>query len=849
MGDFISSTVIMHYKIGIFGGSFNPIHNGHIALAQSLMDKLGLDEVWLMVSPQNPLKSSSELLDDEKRLAIARKAIEDHPRIKACDYEFHLPKPSYTWNTLQALSKDYPDHTFTLLIGGDNWEHFDKWAHHDDIIANYPIAVYPRRGSKIDKTLLPANVTLVDTPLLDISSTEIREKIANGESIDTLVPCPEEVREAYSEANSTIDNSTSSEARQLNTQHSTLNILQKLSKLLELPFLPIKKNLVFFIFMFLLAYITYRLEMLQTADMEERCASAASELFVDLYAICIVLAIIPLKPRRWIRALIYLIVYPTSIVDIYCFTRFGTSLNPTMLLLVGETNSGEASEFLSTYLNWDILSTDVGIIVNIALIHLAVNIIWAMRRMRPVRDHLNWLRDGVNKAKLKLGFLGHFLTPVLGIFIVVFLISGINDRWDNKVAFHRLMSHKTVGKIEHELTRKDKAELYSPIYRLWFSIHANRLAAQQVNTLLEATNNIKIDTCTFKSKTIVLVIGESYNRHHAQLYGYGKKTTPHQLRRAKKGELFAFSDVVSPWNLTSYVFKNLLSMHAVGDSGEWCDYPLFPEVFKKAGYKVTFITNQFITKPKEAVYDFSGGFFLNNPQLSNAMFDVRNGRMYKYDDGVVYCYDKIVKDSTIKVGGKDGENNLIILHLKGQHVRYYDRCPKELRKFEHNDYSNTSLDKRCRMILADYDNAIHYNDFILNEIIKRFEKEDAIVIYVPDHAEECFGDGIKVFGRLHSAEIDYRLAHEEFEIPFWIWCSKEYKRKHRDVLRRILASWRKPFMTDRLAHTLLYIGGIETDLYKEKYDILSPDYDETTPRILKGTTDYNKLREEATKKK
>jgi len=820
-----------------------------------------------MVSPQNPLKSSSELLDDEKRLAIARKALEGNPRIKACDYEFHLSKPSYTWNTLQALSKDYPDYTFVLLIGGDNWERFDQWVHHDDIVANYEIAIYPRRGSEIDRTNLPNNVTIIDTPLLDISSTEVREKIARGESIDDLVPCPEEVKrmwnvecgmwnehpvgvdefknEKLTGNNSTINNSTFGQSpNSVNIQHSTFNILQKLIKLLQLPFLPIKANLVFFIFMYLLAYVTYRLEMLQTDDMEERCALAASELYIDLYTVCVLLAVIPLKVRKWIRALIYLVVYPTFIVDIYCFTRFGTSISPTMLLLVGETNAGEASEFLSSYLNWDILSTDVGIVVEIALIHLAVNVVWVLRRLRPVRDHLNWLRDGIRLIRLRLGVLWYWLTPVLGILVISFFVSGISDRWDNKVAFHRLMSHKTVGKIEHELTRKDKAELYSPIYRLWFSIHANRLAAQQVSTLLAAKDHIAIDTCTFKSKNIVLIIGESYNRHHAQLYGYGKETTPHQVRRARRGELYAFTDVVSPWNLTSFVFKNLLSMHCVGDSGEWCDYPLFPEVFKKAGYKVTFITNQFITKAKEPVYDFSGGFFINNPQLSNAMFDVRNGRMYRYDDGVVGCFDKIVEDSTIKVGGKDGENNLIILHLKGQHVRYLDRCPKQLRKFEYKDYDIPSLDKRSLLILADYDNAVRYNDFICNEIIKRFEKKDAIVIYVPDHGEECFGGGIKVFGRLHSANVDYRLAHEEFEIPFWIWCSKTYKRKHRDVYRRIIKSRRKPMMTDRLAHTLLYIAGIETDAYKEKYNILSPYYDESTPRILKGVADYDKLRKE-----
>ena len=117
-------------KIGIFGGSFNPIHTGHVALAQAVLKQCELDEVWLMVSPLNPLKrNDSDLLDDSLRYQLARKALEGINGVKACDYEFRLPKPSYTWNTLQQLSKDFPDHRFCLLIGGDNWAHFERWRH------------------------------------------------------------------------------------------------------------------------------------------------------------------------------------------------------------------------------------------------------------------------------------------------------------------------------------------------------------------------------------------------------------------------------------------------------------------------------------------------------------------------------------------------------------------------------------------------------------------------------------------------------------------------------------------------------------------------------------------------
>ena len=174
-------------KVGIFGGSFNPIHTGHIALAKSLCEKAGLDEVWFMVSPMNPFKkTATDLLDDHLRLEMVEKALEKEPQLKACDYEFRLSKPSYTWHTLQAISQEFTDIEFTLLIGGDNWAAFDKWYHHEDILAHYPIVVYPRQGSSVGK--VPEGVTIVETPLLNISSTEIRQRIKEGKSIKGMVP-------------------------------------------------------------------------------------------------------------------------------------------------------------------------------------------------------------------------------------------------------------------------------------------------------------------------------------------------------------------------------------------------------------------------------------------------------------------------------------------------------------------------------------------------------------------------------------------------------------------------------------------------------------------------------------
>ena len=173
-------------RIGIFGGSFNPVHLGHTALAAYICEQGLVDEVWMMVSPQNPLKQNLELLDEQHRLAMLQLAVSPYPMLQACDFEFHLPRPSYTYHTLQALRDTYPDYSFTLIIGEDNWQNFHRWYRGEDIGRETPIIVYPRdsveglelRIEGTIKTKTPQH----STPLFPYSSTEVRNAIANKES-------------------------------------------------------------------------------------------------------------------------------------------------------------------------------------------------------------------------------------------------------------------------------------------------------------------------------------------------------------------------------------------------------------------------------------------------------------------------------------------------------------------------------------------------------------------------------------------------------------------------------------------------------------------------------------------
>ncbi len=175
-------------QIGIFGGTFNPIHNGHLAIARKIVESGGVDEVWFMVSPLNPFKQHIELLDDNIRLEMTRKALEGEHGIICSDYEFGLPRPSYTWNTLQSLKKDYPQHTFSLIIGADNWCKFSAWRNNDDIIREHRLLVYPRTGYPIDIESLPQSVSFIDMDTIDVSSTEIRQLIRNGNDVSSLIP-------------------------------------------------------------------------------------------------------------------------------------------------------------------------------------------------------------------------------------------------------------------------------------------------------------------------------------------------------------------------------------------------------------------------------------------------------------------------------------------------------------------------------------------------------------------------------------------------------------------------------------------------------------------------------------
>lgn len=565
------------------------------------------------------------------------------------------------------------------------------------------------------------------------------------------------------------------------------------------------------------------------------------ELFFDLLILTFLVALVPQKIwkfplRKAVRGIIYVIAYSLAIIDTFCMVQFGNTISPSMLLLVGETTGNETAEFFSTYVNLEVVfTTELGWVLLVLLVHVVYEVIkWKAKRVK-------WKVEWVNRI-VPFAFC---------LLALVLIILGWNDTITNKKCMVRHFSCKTVGDVEKDMNLRPMVMMYQPVYRLADAFFTNHLVSLQLDRLKEEAEKVEkmtpeqlgipSDLKDSKPSNIVLIIGESFNKYHSQLYGYEKKNTPRQVKMEKSGRLVKYSDVMAPWNLTSFVFKHLMTTYTVGEEGDWCDYPLFCQLFRKAGFQVNFLTNQFLPHAKDAIYDFSGGFFINDEMLSKVQFDVRNEETHLWDEDLLKDYARLVAPPE-GVVDTASVPSLTIFHLMGQHVNYRIRCPKQKMKFFASGYDRPQNTLKEKKNIAYYDCAVWYNDSVVGTIVDRFKNDDAVIIYFPDHGDEVYGPGsLHHCGRNHTTNITKDIAQQEYEIPMWFYCTAKYSKRHPDVVAAIRKAKNKPFMTDAMSHLLLGLAGIKCKAYRPELDLLNPQYNEKRQRLMQHLVDYDEV--------
>ncbi len=374
--------------------------------------------------------------------------------------------------------------------------------------------------------------------------------------------------------------------------------------------------------------------------------------------------------------------------------------------------------------------------------------------------------------------------------------------------------------------------LNTPFVRLAYGAAFNMATSAELDILEKTVAATTVDSCSYRCPLIVLVIGESFNKHHTPLYEKDYlPTTPLLMQQQEKGNLVVYTDAVAPFNFTSNAFKYMLSTWDEESGDEWTRHTLFPAVFKKAGFCVDFYTNQFAMAQTD-MWDFAGGTVFNHHGLSELQFTHRNPDIFDYDGELLR--ELPPTDSLT------AQPTLLIVHLRGQHVKYDNRYPQTYAKFTPNDEKTPFGGETGREIAAHYDNATLYNDAVVNTVFKMLKNTDGIGIFLSDHGEEVY-DWRDKYERTNERTITPEVARYQYEIPLMFYMTDTFKVRHPDVAEAVTTSADRPFISSDLCHLLFYLGGISIADYQEKRNILSPQYDKTRKRIIGSSTDYDEL--------
>lgn len=526
-------------------------------------------------------------------------------------------------------------------------------------------------------------------------------------------------------------------------------------------------------------------------------------------------AVVTFSKSKVVKALAYIVIYVLFTTEITLEWIFGMNISPNVITLFVETNARESKEFLESMLDkpqlWQVPLCVAGMIV--------LNIIVEKNRLR-----VNQWCKGPKTTKVLRGIA--IILLVGGVifsynYVKLFLCDEMNevDEWRSHMRNpDDLVTKVVVSFYDMSIAEKEMSRVIT--------------LAEQVEALPQSASN--------DSLNVIVVIGESYIREHAALYGYPLQTTPFLSHEQKEGRLFVFTDMVSPYNQTTRVIRNLLSCNSLGHHEDWSSAPPFTAIYKKNGYHVTMYDNQ-KNFDMGFVFAYSLNTYLYHPQIMKACYHETNDSTFEFDGQMVDDYQKRQTPCA---------KRLVLFHLLGQHVGFEYRYPKNFAYFNEDSLSFRKepwLTKDMREDIVHYDNATRYNDHVLQQIIGLYDQQNTIVVYLSDHGEEVYDY------RENSGRDDWGMGSDprqvlrwQYMVPFVVWCSDKYAATHPDIIKQLQNATSRPAMLDNVCQLLFHLSDLKTPYYNKTRDVLSSDY-VCPKRILNESIDCDSLLQSSSK--
>lgn len=532
---------------------------------------------------------------------------------------------------------------------------------------------------------------------------------------------------------------------------------------------------------------------------------ALPAVYFAAYIICLVCSMFLKRTRPFIKGSILVLLYVLIVIESYIIIYFGTRFSPTIIAMILETNASEASGFVRQYL----LSL---ISYKFILVLTIFTIVFVFVYKKGTFANSKYCRNKI-------------INVILCSVTIASLFLGVY-----KVGREALWHKYNIDEIGRVRKYSFYSTIYLTTYTLYDALRLYYLSLRDIPTLVESLSNTSLKSCKFSSPNIILVIGESFNKHHSSLYGYPLLTNP---LLESEDNLYIMTDVITADRSTSIVMKSVFSFRTKDNNIYWANSTLFPALFKKAGYYNTLISNQEVENVKFAdVFEMANNYLIH-PDTKAYLWSWTNSMTYQYDMQLIDEYADAIP--------QDKRHTLTIFHLLGQHAAYVDRYPKECQYFTEEDYKfRLDLSPQQKRFVAEYDNAVRYGDAVLKSIIDLYRDDDAIVIFFSDHGEEIY-DYRDYMGRSHEPIITSDMAKCVFEVPFFIWVSDKYKQAHPDIVGRIENSINKPYVIDDVPHLLLDLAGIQCDEFEPSRSLISNE-EYNFPRLVhESMQDYAKL--------